>query len=366
MKQSVDRIRWWRVLLLIPIAVIAGVSIVATSGGSGSGDGDSDNGTELPPTIPSPMNFLLTSLPGDVPLTVSAGGDLTVEVDFTDIVFGSVDLTVSADNSVTFDSFSTRDTLGLEITVSGSGSPLDGTFSFIVIETINTNIGEDPNSGIFDVVTLTETVTVRIFSPGVEISLFAGPTIPYDTWDDFTGALDDELKDTWERRASLAGGVYELIYELALGVADSLDELQTVVLTNPIVESCDMFTGAPPAEVVADPGETTITWLGSDEVKPGDNFDWRFTDCWSDDPSDDTDELIRGGIKLENYAETIDSTTNTLFEVGFGSLGNGPGGVIFDNLKISETQEDMDGDFTIDPEDDLIVNGGFVLIFQQF
>ena len=350
--------------------IVAALSLFlfGCGGGGGGGDDDSDNGTdngtEQPTIIPEALNFLLSSLPGDKPLIVSAGSDLTVQVDFNYTVFGGVILTTDADNNVTFNSFSTRNTDDLEVTVSSdSGSPLDGTFFFIVTEKINTNIGEDPNSGVFEVRTATETVTVTIFDTGVEISLNLGMPIAY-TWDDFTDILDDDTKDTWQRRASLAAGAYELIYELALGVADSLDELETVVLTNPIVEPCDMFTGIQPDGVLAQ-GETTITWLGSGEVKPGDSFEWRFADCWSDDPSDDTDELIGGVIRLENYRETIDWNTNFLFEIGFGSLGNGPGGVFFDDLKISETQEDM-GVFTIDPEDDLLVNGGFVLIFQQY
>ena len=68
---------------------------------------------------------------------------------------------------------------------------------------------------------------------------------------------------------------------------------------------------------------------------------------------------------MENYKEAVDSVTNTLFEIGFGGLSTELGGVIFDNLIISETREDM-GVFTIDPEEHITVNGGFALIFQQF
>ena len=370
MKQPVEKASWWRKLLLIPIAVIAVVLIVASGGGGGEEDALGDFGDE-PPIIRTPLNFLLASLPDDqgepVPLVVTAGSDLTVTVNFTQIVYGTVDLTVNADNTVIFDSFSTRDTKGLEITVSGSSEGvLDGTFEFIVVgnRPIETNIGDNPNSGHFEVVTPTEKVTVKILSTTevqIILNIPGAPTHTY-TWDEFMDLLSDDTLDTWQRRASLAANAYELIYELALTVADTLDELETV----PVNEDCDIFTGTQPAGVSAQ-GETTMTWLGpgsgSGEVTPGDSFEWRFTDCWNDEPLDDTDDLIDGVISLENYSEAV-TNINHLLEIGFGSVSNGPGGVIFDNLTISETQDDM-GVFTIDPDDDITVNGGFALIFQM-
>jgi hypothetical protein len=366
MKQTQNRIPWWRTMLLIPLAVMGVASIVATGGGEEEEVFDEE--PEGPPTIPPVLNFLLSSLQGGTPLTLSEGSGVTVSVNFTDIVFGTVNLTVDADNAVTFSSYATRNTDGLEITVGGTDDPaLDGTFSFVVMPTdpINTNIGENPNSGTFEVVTVTETVTVTILNAGVEISLNGGMALAY-TWDEFTDLLIDDMLPAWQRRASLAGGAYELINELALTVADTLDELEAVALTNPIIEDCDMFSGAPPAGVLAQ-GETTITWLGSGaEIMPGDNFDWVFTDCWDDESLDNSDDLIHGAINLDNYAETVDTVTNTLFEIGFGGLTtNSPGGVIFDNLKVSETVENM-GVFTIDTNDDLTINGGFTLILQEF
>jgi len=370
MNQLVEKISWWRKLLLIPVTVIALVLIVASGGGGGGGDDDGPTGDfgDEPPIIPTTLRFLLASLPDDEPLTVNAGSDLTVTVNFTDIVFGTVDLTVNADNTVIFDSYSTTDTEGMEVTVSSlGGSTLDGTFEFIVVNTrpIETNIGDNPHAGHFEVVTPTEMVTVKILSATEVQIVLNDPGEPISltyTWDEFTDLLGDDLVDTWQRRASLAANVYEFIYELALTVGDSLDELGTVVVTNPIVESCDMFTGTQPAGVLAQ-GETTITWLGSGEMTSGDNFEWRFTDCWLDEPLDDTDDLINGVVRLENYSEAV-TVANILLEIGFGSLGGGRGGVFFDNLLISETQEDT-GVFTIDPDDNLTVNGGFVLLFQK-
>lgn len=352
-------------ITIIARAIFTILLVLSFTGCGGGGEGESDGGNgDEPPVIPPTLNFFLASMQDGEPLIVSTGSGLTVEVHFTDIVFGSVDLTVNADNTVVFDSYSTRDTRGLEFTVSSlGGSPLDGTFDFVVTRPIQTNIGDVPRDGNFQVVTPAETVTVKIFNSEVQINLNQETPISY-TWDELTDLLsDDTLDDTWQRRASLAAGAYELIYELALTVADTLDELEAVAMTNPIVESCDMFTGTQPAGVLAQ-GETTITWLGSGEVTPGDNFEWRFTDCWRDDPLDDTDDLIDGVIRMENYVEAVDSITNILVEIGFGHLFNEPGGVIFDNLLISETQEDM-GVFTIDPDDDITVNGGFVLLFQR-
>jgi hypothetical protein len=72
--------------------------------------------------------------------------------------------------------------------------------------------------------------------------------------------------------------------------------------------------------------------------------------------------LLDGTVLLENYTETVNFDTNTLFEIGFGGLSGQPGGVIFD-LTVSETVED-NGVFTISPDDIITITGGFAMIIQ--
>ncbi len=218
-------------------------------------------------------------------------------------------------------------------------------------------VDEAPGSGAFEVRTQLETVVVSILSSGVQLSLNGGTAVVYNTWDEFTDVFEDDNEETWQRRAALAASGFEFVFERFFEIADVLDELEAVTLSNPRIEVCDMFTGAPPNGVLPQ-GDSTLTWLGSGELLPDDDFDWQFNQCWNDA----TDELFDGMISLENYTETIDTNTNTLFEIGFGGVSGQPGGVVYE-LTISETEENQ-GVFTISPDNVVTLNGGFALIIQ--
>ena len=110
------------------------------------------------------------------------------------------------------------------------------------------------------------------------------------------------------------------------------------------------------------PAAPTLTWTGAGEVSPGDDFVWQFNQCWFDEPGEPIDELFNGTVTLENYTETVDFNTNTLFEIGFGSLSGNPGGIMFD-LTLSGTVEN-NGVFTISPDNVIAITGGFAMIIQ--
>lgn len=358
MNMRSDKFRPWRVLWLIPVAVLAALSIVAT-GGSGSGGGNGDDDDEVPLVILPNYNFFLTNLNNGAPLTVDVGGEFTVTVDFDDLFIGNLDLNVGANDTVTFLSYLLRTNNRIDMTVtSPEGSPLDGTFAILFTADIVAAVGDAPTSGSFDVVTPVETVTVTILANGVQLSLNGGAAIDY-TWDEFDDLLDDELNETWQRRASLAGGAIEFIVEQFFNVANILDELELVTFNNPFVDTCDMFTGDPPNGVLAQ-GEITVTWLGSGELSNGDDFTWQFTQCWDQD-----DEVILDGtVTLENYNEAVELNTGILFVIGFGGLGAGaPGGVIFD-FSISDTVENQ-GVWSIPADGVITLSGGFVLSIQE-
>ena len=350
----------WRLLWLFPIALIAALSIVA-SGGGGGGDGDGivDPGGDLPVNILPNYNFFLANLPGDSPLTVVVGNLFTVEVDIDGLFPGNLDLNTNANNQVTFVSYRIRRSARVDLTVTGfAPSPLDGTFTVIVDEEMSAMFDEAPGSGAFDVITSTETVVVTILSDRIELSLDGGAPVVFNTWDDLTDIADDDMQESWQRRAALAANALEFLAEQFFNVADVLDELEAITINNPTVQMCDLFPGTPPAGIL-NQGDITITWLGSGELSEGDDFDWAFNQCWSED----AEEVLDGTVTLENYTETVDTNNNTLFEIGFGGLSGQPGGVIFD-LTSSETV-DNGGVFTIAPEDILTISGGFALIIQQ-
>jgi hypothetical protein len=356
----------WRTLWLIPVSVFAVFTIVATGGGGGGDDGggsigDVDPG---PVNILPTYNFFLTNLQeadGGL-LTASLGSGLTVSIDIDGLLANSIDVSVNASNEVTFLSYVARRSSRFDLVVSsGDLLPLDGTIAVILTEDLTFDvIGTPPTSGAFDVVIPAETITVTVVAGGVELSLNGGEAVSY-TWEELANLLDDEAQEVWLRRASLAVGAAEFLYEYFFNVADILDELELATLTNPLVESCDMFTGTPPAGVLAQ-GEITVTWTGSGELSDGDDFTWDFNQCWFDEPNDVTDELLDGTVLLENYTETVNFDTNTLFEIGFGGLSGQPGGVIFD-LTVSETVED-NGVFTIAADDIITITGGFAMIIQ--
>lgn len=359
MTKSLNSSQPWRVLWLFPVAVLAVLSIVATGGGGGGGDPDFDDDDDLPLNILPTYNFFLTNLPGDNPLTVAVGSLFTVAVDIDGLFPGSLDLLADASNNVSFLSYNARPSGRFDLTVTSiGGSPIDGAFSVIVTQEIGGMIDDAPSGGAFDVVTPTGTVAVSILGNGVQLSLDGGEAVVYNTWDEFTALVDDEATEVWQRRAALAAGSLEFVVELFFQIADVLDELEAVSLSNPLVQVCDMFTGAPPDGVIAQ-GDITSTWLGSGELSPGDNFSWQFNQCWVDGG----DDLLEGVISLENYTETVDFNNNTLFEIGFGGLSGEPGGIFFE-LTISETEENQ-GVFTIAPENVISVSGGFAMIIQS-
>jgi hypothetical protein len=364
-----DNNTWpWRTLWLIPVSVFAVLTIVATGGGGGGDDsggsigGDDPGPVSLLPTY----NFFLTNLQGDNLLTVQRPGGaigiaFSVSFDIDGLLANTVDISVNANNEVTFLSYAARAGSRFDLIVaSGAVDPLEGTVTVNLTEDLTFDvIGAPPTSGAFDVVFLFETVSVTVVAGGVQLSLNGGEAVSY-TWDEFGNLFDDDAQETWLRRASLAGGAIEFLYEYFFNVADILDELELATLTNPLVESCDMFTGSPPDGVLAQ-GEITVTWTGTGELSPGDDFNWQFNQCWIDEPNDATDDLLDGTVLLENYTETVDFNTNTLFEIGFGGLSGQPGGVIFD-LTVSETVEN-NGVFTID--NSVTIFGGFAMIIQS-
>jgi hypothetical protein len=358
MNHPSKRSRSWRALWLIPVPIIAALSIIATGGGSGGDDAPDD--VEAPLVILSNYNFFLGNLNNGDLLTANVGGEFTVTIDMDDgLLAGNVDLDVAADNSVTFLSYLLRAGNSFSLTVtSPEGSPLDGTFRVSFETDFEAAVGELPTTGTLRL-SYPDSLpfSVIILADGVELNSLGG-TFQY-TWEEFAALLDDEAAAAWARHASLGFGVIEFLTEQFFNVADVLDGLEMVTLNNPYVEACDMFTSGPPQGVLAQ-GEFTITWLGSGELSDGDDFVWAFTNCWSQND----EELLDGTVTLEDYTESVDFNTGVLFNIGFGGLGAGePGGVIFD-LTFSETVEGQ-GVWTIPADGVITVSGGFVLNIQQ-
>ena len=323
---------------------------------------------DVPPIILSTYNFEIGGLGQGPDLIVDAGGQFELAVDFGDTLRGSVDQVLDWDPDVLFERFITDAGSTMDVTVSRSQNALDGSFTINVTSDLpilpNAFVfGSIPVAGTFEVVTPTETVTVHVvpgeFAPfGIEMSLNGGAAVPF-TFQEYVDLKDDPVAETWQRRASLAGTVYAFVFDRVFQIADLLDELEATESATPIVTACDEFQGTPPADVLLQ-GEHVLTRLGSGEdLSPGDVFDWRFTNCWFAD----SNSLIDNFMQMQNYIEDINAN-NTLTRIGFGPDNNISGGVLFFDWTVAETEE-IDGVYTIDPDDRVEVNGGFSMVFTQ-
>ena len=346
-------------LLLLP--AIIGV------GCSGSGDGGI---APIPDPGPGPVTVLdvyeytIADLTGvATPLSVSfSEGAAAFQVQL--ILGNSLRGTV---NTVT-DAF-TLDSSSSFTVNSDLGDPLLGTFDVNVTVTLDLPADSVPAAGewqvVFPPVNPSETITVTVvtgFLEGAELSLNGGAQL-FFTWEELEDLLGDAAAPDWQQRAALSA----LVAEFMLGQADEVIEILALIddpleINNPLIVMCDAFPGTPPPGVL-NQGMFELTWLGSGEIMPGDSFDWNFTDCWFTDPGDN-DELINGGVDLLGYNEVVDAS-NTLTRIGFETVGQILGGVIYDNLTVAETEESSPGIFTIVPSGTITIIGGFSIVFAE-
>lgn len=342
---------------LSSIVVLAAMSISACGGSSNNGGGMAAN-DEI--TILPTYGYQLSASPTAGPVTVTfpgQGSAVVFSLDFGNTLNGDVNVTVDASNNATVTDFTLQMLSTLDID-SDAGVPFLGAFTVEVTEDLALVPGSPPSSGTFSVVTATETITLQSFANGVEIRLDGGLPIVL-TWDELGGFVFDDQVVAWQRRAALAAEVLEFAFIQFLSITETLnwidDELAT---TNPLVASCDLFTGSPPPNVLAQ-GESTFTWMGGGNVPVGgDDFQWTFTDCWFDDVGDTEDQLLNGSVSLNTYIEVIDGQSN-LIGIGYDE-------VIYNDLTVAETVEDQMGVFTIDLEDTFTINGGMDLAFVGF
>ena len=196
------RDRPWRVLWLIPVAVVAALSIIATGGSGGGGGNGGPDDEEAPLVILPNYNFFLADLNNGAPLTVNVGAEFTVTVNIDGLLAGNMDLNVGAANTVTFLSYLLRVDNQIDLTVtSPEGSPLDGNIAVIFTSDITADVDDSPASGSFSVSFAPDTVTVTILANGVQLALNGGEPIDY-TWDEYGDLLDDDLAEPWQRRAA--------------------------------------------------------------------------------------------------------------------------------------------------------------------
>lgn len=350
--QTREATQRWRLLLLVPIAVVGALSITACD----SGDGDFLPARGIvEPTILPIYGYHISATSAGRPLTVSIpgeGGMRTVSINLGNSLNGRINVSVDLNNNASVTDYSLWSQSRLAVD-SDVGIPFLGAFVIEVIEDLQFQADGPPSSGVIEIRTITETVSLEASLNGVELR-FGTATPIILTWGQLESLIDSDFAIEWQRRAALAAEILEFVLAQAFGVTDALNLVDSRLATvNPLVGSCDAFTGGPPPNVLAQ-GESTFTWMGSGDIPiGGDDFQWAFTDCWFDDPSNGMDQLLNGVIDLNDYFEVIDSD--------FQLIGTGFNEVIFNDFTIDLTNENPPGMFTIDPSDTIVVRGGFDL-----
>ncbi len=339
-----------------------GLGAIIGSGGGGGGGGF-DGGDDTAPTTLDVYDFALFNSAGTPnPLTLGItveGETYAIRVDFgQDSLNGSYTV-ASGDYTVSGGSTFRVDT--------DLAAPLLGFFDVTIIEDIGFGAdGDFPDAGVWEVSYGIDTIRATVVdlpSPGVELRLNNGEPEFYD-WATFEeiGDLNDTFPE-WQQVAAGALLVLGIALEQADLVVGVLELIDDELAAAPLVRSCDAFTGSPPAGVLAQ-GESVLTWLGSGEVSPGDDFNWSFEDCWLDDATDDIDVLLRGSLRLSNWTEVVDDQ-NRLVRIGFEPF-EGQGGVEFDALSIEETVEAPPGTFSIPGGAGSVqLFGGFAIVFFE-
>ncbi len=245
----------------------------------------------------------------------------------------------------------------------GDGNPTSGEFEIFdndfrkITVTVNPNVN---NSGIAGV--------DIIYWPDGEGSPGTSQSISV-TWDIFDGVFDDNGAAAYARIASFAYSALRFMYEQgeivilsleAIGDFDTLLEQQ-----GSVAESCDTYP-FPPDQPVPDPGMSVLTWSDASldgELGPGDSFSWNLTQCWDDDETDTIDQLLHGVINLAGYTEVVNAGIIT--RIGFEPF-NGPGGIDFVGLELTETDTDANANQVIfDISDKATLNGGFSMVFTS-
>ena len=341
--------------LVVSAVVLAGCGGGSSGGGGGGRDVDPP---DPPVTILPAYNFEIGGVQAGMDMTIDVGGQFDVGIDLGDTLRGSVNLQVNSETDVNFLDFVTDAGSTMTVSVAGSETDLDGEFTINVTSDASAGLGDEPTSGAIEIVTAADVSTVTFLANGVELSLNGGAAISLG-WEAYDDLLEDEQAETWLRRASLAGGALAFVFERMFEIAEILDELDATESGVPIVNACDAFPGTPPAGVLVQ-GEHVFTRLGSGEdLAPGDVFDWTFTNCWFAD----SEMLIDNFIQMQNYIEVVDAS-NTLTRIGFGPENNIGGGVLYFDWTVADTEENQ-GVYTIDPDDRVVINGGFSMLFTQ-
>ena len=329
-----------------------GMLLVGGCGGGGE-DEDPGAGGGGPVALLPVYDIQIVNVSGNFDLfgfafTDALGNDLAVSMDFStgalrgSYTLASDDITL---NSAGFTALTFLGSMRIEIN-----------------DDITLDAGALPGSGTFEVRVGADSIVVTLSDSQVDLSLNGGASVLL-SWDEFDSLLGSLANELWQRQASLAWAVIDVMRGMINLTVEGLRLIDDPLESAGSVERmCDSFPGMPPAGAL-NQGMSTLTWLGSGEITNGDGFDWNFVSCWLDGGASD-DFLIDGVVGLVGYSESI--ANNTLVSIGLESFeGLPPGGVIFNDVRSGITQESTPGTFIVPPENNFIFSGGFSPLFSE-
>lgn len=364
----------------IPVFLLLMLSLAA--GCSSDGDGDV---VSLPGTVPDQLNYkirqgtgaqlILTQNPtATVSSTLLTGTFNRITQAFTLNVQPAAAMVVTDNTFV--------DTLNTELS-NHIGEVVDfSNYSLHVTSAVAWVGDDDPTSGEIDIRDDPDPVrkiTVRVITdaggqgtPGVEITLVPAnsstQSVQY-TWAELDGLLENQSAEAYAKIAAIAYSMLRFMYEqgeLVILALEFLDENDLLLEQSAsIIEDCDTYPPLlPPDQVVANPGDSLISWTDASfdgELGPGDNFLLNFTQCWDDDETDDIDRLFHGSVNFVNYTEA--QSGGVITRIGF-EPSNGPGGIDFTGLQITET-ETTQTNVVLAIDETITLTGGFSMVFTS-
>ena len=344
---------------LMGIVMLGLVAIVGTGGGGDDGDGNGNGGGGE--TLLDVYRYSIRMDSEEDPLRVGfTEDDDAYEVAVVTNVAGGIGLTgtyYTDTEAFTLDS-------GSSIRVdSDRRTPLFGSFSIAVSQAFSFPGEGFPTAGELEVTGTAGTARVTIVSApaaGVNISLNGGDPAFY-SWDDFEDLFDSDSEE-WKKWASFAVNVFKFVYEqfdFVIYALEYIGDYGEVLETQGTIQfDCDTFP-------LLATGTRKLKWVdnGNGSVGPSDSFVWTFADCWIYNSRDNIDDLINGVINLTGYTEVLKDGKIT--RIGFEPYLETQGGVIYNDLVLTETEEDPPGNFTIDESSELTVNGGMQVVFFE-
>jgi hypothetical protein len=334
---------------------------------------DDDEVADVPATVPVDLNYEIRQGTG-VSLVLSQNPQVTVT---------STQLTGSYNrNTLAFTLNVQPD--AMNVSAADFLSQLDsdlGTdfsnYSLHVTEDVAWVGDDNPSSGVLEIYDdPVRKITISVVSTGVEITYWPnGADDPSSsqtdslTWEEFDSVFGEPTAESYTQIAAFAHSLLRFMYEqgdLVIQALELIGENDTLLEeTGSVEESCDVYPLPPSPAVANNPGLIRVNWYDADnsiDLGPGDTVYLSFIECWDDDESDNFDTLYDGGVNLVNYTEV--ESGGVLTRIGFEPSSTSDGGIVYDNLKITET-ETTDSNVDIKVSEEIMLSGSFSMVFTS-